>query len=104
MYNYTNQSAKISKEHWFYFLVGTPKHHDYHHLRPYSGGLTLGKIGGQRKNEIGALMSVHSSTHLSANVFTVAKTASEVSAPLTISTSFIIGGGFIKCIPITYRR
>lgn len=39
--------------------------------------------------------------HLSANDFVALKVVSDVSAPLIISTTFIIGGGFIKCMPMT---
>jgi hypothetical protein len=33
-----------------------------------------------------------------------ANVSSEVSAPRTISINFITGGGFIKCIPITFHK
>lgn len=42
--------------------------------------------------------------YFSAKAFIVAKTSSDVSAPLTISTNFMIGGGFIKCMPITCKK
>lgn len=91
---------------FFYLFIGTPKRHHYHdqHLIAHQAGDWHEEtMVAKEKQMTGALMSLHSSAHLSANIFTVEKTASEVSAPLTISTSFIIGGGFIKCIPITYR-
>jgi len=42
--------------------------------------------------------------YLSAKAFIAKKTSSDVSAPLTISINFIIGGGFIKCMPITCNK
>ena len=41
--------------------------------------------------------------HLSAKAFVALNVSSDVSAPRTISTSFIIGGGFMKCMPITCK-
>lgn len=45
----------------------------------------------------------YTSQYLSASDFVTLNVSSEVSAPLTISTSFMIGGGFIKCMPITCK-
>lgn len=55
---------------------------------------------GGRGTEVN-LRAISEVNHLSAKIFMASNVSSDVSAPRTISTNFIIGGGFMKCMPMT---
>lgn len=47
------------------------------------------------------LRAINEVNHLSAKIFMASNVSLDVSAPRTISTNFITGGGFMKCMPMT---